>query len=73
MIKSLAEGIVDVRGVRILKTPVHNVPSWIQDNYPQFVTQYPQLAVSYGGANPVIPETVQYFRDYLGLARPGYN
>jgi hypothetical protein len=32
------------------------VPRWIADDYPDYVEEYPQLAVAIGGSAPVLPK-----------------
>lgn len=73
MIQSLASGVVDVRGRRIACKAMPHVPAWINESYPQFAPQYPQLAVAIGGANPELPELAESFADFKGLRRPTYT
>lgn len=73
MIQSLAEGVVEVRHRRILRRPVPKVPTWINETYPQFQSQYPQLAVAIGGANPELPSLAESFDDFKGLSRRTYG
>lgn len=73
MIQSLATGVIDVRGRRILRKSVPNVPAWIDEKYPQFAPQYSQLAVAIGGANPELPSVAESVADFKGLSRPTYT
>lgn len=72
MVTDLAKGVIEVKGRKILKKPVAKVPSWIEENYPGFVSQYPQLAVAIGGAAPELPEQGDSFPDFNGLAVQTY-
>lgn len=73
MIQSLATGVIDVRGRRILRKSVPNVPAWIDEKYPQFTPQYSQLAVAIGGSNPELPSVAESVADFKGLSRPTYT
>lgn len=73
MVKDLATGVVEVRGRKILRKPTAVVPAWIEENYPQFSPQYPQLAVAIGGAAPDLPEQAPGFADFKGLSTATYN
>lgn len=72
MIQSLAKDVVEVRGRRILRRPMPHVPAWINEQYPQFSPQYPQLAVAIGGANPELPALAESVSDFKGLQRSTY-
>lgn len=72
MVQSLATDVVEVRGRRILRRPVPHVPTWIQEQYPQFASQYPQLAVAIGGANPELPSVAESVADFKGQRTPTY-
>lgn len=72
MVTDLAKGVIEVKGRKILKTSVAKVPSWIEENYPGFAPQYPQLAVAIGGAAPELPEQGDSFPDFKGLAVQTY-
>lgn len=72
MIKKLAKGVIEVRGRKILRKPMRQVPEWIEESYPEFTQQYPQLAVAIGGANPDLPEMAESFSDFMGLSRSAY-
>lgn len=73
MIQNLASGVVEIRGRRIECKAMPHVPAWINESYPQFAPQYPQLAVAIGGANPELPELAESFADFKGLRRPTYT
>lgn len=73
MVQSLAKDVVEVRGRRIMRRPVPKVPGWINEQYPQFAPQYPQLAVAIGGANPELPSVAESVADFKGLSRPTYT
>lgn len=73
MIKDLAEGVVEVKGRKILKRPTATVPEWIEETYPQFASQYPQLAVAIGGATPDLPKQGESFVDFKGLGSRTYE
>lgn len=73
IVQSLASGVVEVRGRRIMRKPVPHVPIWIRDQYPQFAPQYPQLAVAIGGANPELPRVAESIADFKGLRHTTYT
>lgn len=73
MIQNLAHGVVEIRGRRIECKPMPHVPTWINESYPQFAPQYPQLAVAIGGANPELPVMAESFADFKGLGSPTYT
>ena len=73
MIQNLARGVVEIRGRLIECKPMPHVPAWINESYPQFAPQYPQLAVAIGGANPELPVMAESFADFKGLGRPTYT
>lgn len=73
MIQNLASGVVEIRGRLIERKAMPHVPAWINESYPQFAPQYPQLAVAIGGANPELPELAESFADFKGLRRPTYT
>lgn len=72
MIESLARGVREIKGIKILCKEASRVPEWVIDNYPQLGLQYPQLAVAIGGANPTLPEMGQSFKDFGGLTLKTY-
>lgn len=67
MIQDLAHGVVEIRGMKILKKPTATVPEWVEESYPQFAPQYPQLAVAIGGAAPELPGQGEGFVDFMGI------
>jgi molecular chaperone HscA len=73
MVSNLATGIVDIKGRKIMRNPTPIVPSWIDETYPQFSSQYPQLAVAIGGAAPSLPEQGASFADFKGLSVQTYT
>ena len=72
MVMNLAKGVVEVKGRKIMRKPTAVVPAWIEETYPQFASQYPQLAVAIGGAAPDLPEQAASFPDFKGLAGRTY-
>lgn len=72
MVSDLAKGVVEVRGRKIMRKPTPVVPAWIEETYPQFSSQYPQLAVAIGGAAPELPEQAASFADFKGLSVQTY-
>lgn len=58
MMKALGQGMIEVKGFRILRKPVDPKPLWMDDVSSEFSTVYPQLAVAIGGAAENIPETL---------------
>lgn len=73
MVSELAKGPVEIKGRKILRRPTPLVPAWIDETYPQFSSQYPQLAVAIGGAAPSLPEQGESFADFKGLAVRTYS
>jgi hypothetical protein len=61
MIKDLANGVLSVLGRNVMRKPSQQVPEWIEEGYPQFSSQYAQLAVAIGGASPDLPDMGQAF------------
>lgn len=72
MVQSLAKGVIEIRGRRIMRKPVPRVPNWINERYPKFAPQYLQLAVAIGGANPDLPSVAESISDFKGLSSPTY-
>lgn len=72
MVTRLASGVVTAHGRNILRKATPQIPSWIDEGYPQFAPQYPQLAVAIGGANPDLPIMGESFSDFKGLSGPTY-
>lgn len=56
MVRRLTEGWIESYGMRMSCSPAAEVPIWIQQNYPDFIEEYPQLAVAMGGAATELPE-----------------
>ena len=73
MIQELAHGHIEVRGRKIMRRPTSKAPTWISEQYPQFTSQYPQLAVAIGGANPELPKMAASFSDFGGLSHSTYT
>lgn len=73
MVQSLARDVIEVRGRRVMRRPTLHVPVWISEQYPQFASQYPQLAVAIGGANPELPSIGESLADFKGLRSPTYT
>ena len=73
MVQSLARDVIEVRGRRVMRRPALHVPVWITEQYPQFASQYPQLAVAIGGANPELPGVGESLADFKGLRSPTYT
>lgn len=73
MVRALAQGVVEVKGRKILRKATAAVPEWIEESYPQFAPLYSQLAVAIGGAAEDLPEEGQSFPDFKGLSTPRYQ
>jgi hypothetical protein len=73
MVQSLARDVIEVRGRRVMRRPTLHVPVWITEQYPQFASQYSQLAVAIGGANPELPSIGESLADFKGLRSPTYT
>lgn len=73
MIQRLATGVIEVRSRKIMRRAAPKVPSWVTESYPQFESQYPQLAVAIGGANPDLPELAESVADFKGLSGRTYS
>jgi len=58
MMKALGQGVVEVKGFRILREQVDPKPAWVNEESAEFASVYPQLAVAIGGAAEVMPETL---------------
>ena len=58
MMKSLGQGVVDVRDFKISRKQIDPTPEWITDSSPDLVEMYPQLAVAVGGASEELPQTL---------------
>lgn len=58
MMKALGEGMIEVRGFRILRKPVDPKPEWMDGVSGELSAVYPQLAVAIGGVAETMPETL---------------
>jgi hypothetical protein len=58
MMKALGEGMIDVRGFRILRKTVDPKPDWMDAVSGELSAVYPQLAVAIGGVAETMPETL---------------
>ena len=56
MVRALGDEFVDVHGRRLRCKLAPDVPSWIIEQYPTLENEYPQLAVSIGGAAEERPD-----------------
>jgi hypothetical protein len=50
MVKSLAQGKIDVNGVSLNLVQTKAFPSWLEEEYDELEQDYPRIAVSLGGA-----------------------
>jgi len=58
MMKTLGQGMVEVKGFRILREQLDPRPAWMDGVSGELSTVYPQLAVAIGGAAESLPETL---------------
>ena len=58
MMKTLSQGMVAVKGFRILREQVDPKPVWMDEVSGELTAVYPQLAVAIGGAAESMPETL---------------
>ena len=58
MMKSLARGVIEVNGFRILRQQVDPKPAWMEEVATGLAAAYPQLAVAIGGTAENMPETL---------------
>lgn len=73
MMKSLAQGVVEVNGHRIVREAVNAMPYWMEDMPEELKAVYPQLAVAIGGAEEQMPETLNGPAIFGGgVRRPTY-
>lgn len=56
MVRELGDKPVKVRGHGLRCIPAPSVPSWLIERYPDLEDEYPQLAVSIGGAAEELPD-----------------
>ena len=73
MVQELAKGWIDTRGIKIICHAAPIVPTWIADDYAEFTTEFPQLAVAMGGASSELPEMGPDKIEFGGLANPTYQ
>ena len=58
MMKALGQGMIEVKGFRILREQVDPKPLWMDEVSGELSAVYPQLAVAIGGAAENMPETL---------------
>lgn len=58
MMKALGQGMIEVKGFRILRQQVDPRPVWMEAVSGELSIVYPQLAVAIGGAAESMPETL---------------
>ena len=58
MMKILGQGMIEVRGFRILRKSVDPKPEWMDGVSGELSAVYPQLAVAIGGVAETMPETL---------------
>ncbi len=58
MMKSLAQGMIEINGRRILRQQVDPRPAWMAEVTTGLEAAYPQLAVAIGGTAENMPETL---------------
>jgi molecular chaperone HscA len=58
MVRSLANGVIEIRGFKIMRQLVNAMPEWMTGKPREFVDAYLQLAVAIGGAADELPETM---------------
>lgn len=58
MMKALGQGVIDVKGFRILRQPIDPRPDWMAGVSDELLAVYGQLAVAIGGAAEHLPETL---------------
>ena len=59
MVQGLGAGMVEIKGHKILRKGIDPTPGWIEEEAPDLLPIYPQLAVAIGGSARDIPETVE--------------
>ncbi len=72
MVKDLTKGWVESQGMRMSCAAASEVPIWIGEKYPEFIEEYPQLAVAMGGAASELPEMGPETPAFPGLSAPTY-
>lgn len=75
MVRALAERVSQAHGVSIRRMAAPGLPSWIEEEHPEFAEEYAQLAVAMGGAAPQLPEMMNPIERFGGqpvpTVRPG--
>jgi len=66
MILTLDHGDIEVKGFHIRRVSIDPKPGWIEDNMPDLLPVYPQLAVAIGGSADELPETFSAPPVFLG-------
>lgn len=70
MVKSLADGVIEVRGFKIMRRLVQAMPDWMSNKPREFVDAYLQLAVAIGGAADELPESTMGPDQFPGSRGP---
>ena len=71
MIQQLANGTMTSHGFGFERRSTQTVPDWITTQYPEFESEYPQLAVAMGGALPDLPSIRKEYEKFGGgLSHP---
>jgi hypothetical protein len=74
MVRSLDNNDVFVHGRRLQMMPSTRLPVWVENDYPELAEEFPQLAVSIGGASrslPILAPTT--FQEFGGLQADGWT
>lgn len=66
MMRTLDHGDIEVKGFHIRRVSIDPKPDWIEDNMPELLPVYPQLAVAIGGSADELPETFSAPPVFLG-------
>lgn len=66
MVRTLGQGDMDIHGLRISCHHARYTPEWLEERYQDIVEEYPQLAVSIGGAAEELPLTGSRYKE-LGI------
>ena len=56
MVRSLADGVIEIKGFKIMRQLAEAMPEWMAGKPREFVDAYLQLAVAIGGAADELPE-----------------
>lgn len=70
MMQSLARGLIEVKGFKIMRKPVDPKPEWMDLMPGELLTVYPQLAVAIGGTADNLPETLTAPLSFAGGTGP---